>query len=83
MLLPVGAPDWMSDRQTLWNQIEAIEKHPRAQLCREFTVALQSELSVEQNLELLQGFLQEQFVRRGMVIDLAVHYPIDKDKTGR
>ena len=80
ILLPVGAPDWMSERQMLWNQIEAIEKHPRAQLCREFTVALQSELSVEQNLELLQGFLQEQFVSRGMVIDLAVHYPIDQDK---
>ena len=80
ILLPVGAPDWMSERQMLWNQIEAIEKHPRAQLCREFTVALQSELSVEQNLELLQGFLQEQFVSRGIVIDLAVHYPIDQDK---
>ena len=80
ILLPVGAPVWMSERQMLWNQIEAIEKHPRAQLCREFTVALQSELSVEQNLELLQGFLQEQFVSRGIVIDLAVHYPIDQDK---
>lgn len=80
LLLPVGAPAWMSERQMLWNQIEAIEKHPRAQLCREFTVALQSQLSVEQNLELLQGFLQEQFVSRGIVVDLAVHYPIDKDK---
>lgn len=82
ILLPVGASDWMAERQSLWNQIEVIEKHPRAQLCREFTVALQSELTIEQNIDLLRGFLQERFVSQGMVVDFAVHYPLEQDGRG-
>ena len=38
ILLPDGAPDWMADRQKLWNAVEAAEKRKDAQLAREFHI---------------------------------------------
>lgn len=42
-------------------------------LAREFVVALPIELSREQQIELLQTFIQEQFVSDGMCADAAIH----------
>src|SRR5690242_11639656 len=46
ILLPEGAPDWMSDREKLWNAVERGEKRKDAQLAREFNVALPRELTL-------------------------------------
>ena len=42
-------------------------------MAREFVVALPIELSREQQIELLQDFIQEQFVSDGMCADAAIH----------
>jgi len=70
---PENAPDWMSDRDQLWNAIEAIEKRRDAQLAREIEVSLPRELDGPARLELLRGFVQREFVDRGMIADLAIH----------
>ena len=36
-------------------------------------IALQNELTLEENIQLAREFCQEQFVARGMIVDLAVH----------
>lgn len=81
IILPEHAPGRLSDRQTLWNEVENIEKHPQAQLSYSFNIALQNEFSYEENLALAKQFVQENFVSRGMLVDFAVHDP-DKGEDG-
>ena len=75
ILLPPHAPTEYADRQTLWNAVEKIEQHPKAQLAYSFDIALQNEFSMEENIDLARHFLLEQFVSRGMTVDFAVHLP--------
>ena len=73
ILLPKDAPEWMGDREKLWNGVEQTEKRKDAQLAREINVALPRELNPEQNWNLLTSFVQQEFVDRGMVADVAFH----------
>ncbi len=75
ILAPDNAPDWMRDRSQLWNAVEKAEKRKDSQLARSLDIALPHELNLEQNLELLRGFVQEQWVDRGMIADIAIHLP--------
>lgn len=78
ILLPPHAPQDYADRQTLWNAVEAAEKRPDAQLAYSFDIALQNELTLEENKELAERFIRESFVARGTIVDYAIHDP-DKD----
>ena len=73
ILTPEYVPERLSDRETLWNEVEQIEKSKRAQLAYSFDIALQNELTLDENIELAREFCWEQFVARGMIVDLAVH----------
>lgn len=73
ILAPNNAPEWVHNRERLWNEVEKIEKNKNSQLSREINVALPVELSNEQQKELIKGFVQEQFVDRGMVADISIH----------
>jgi len=75
ILAPANTPDWMLDRSELWNAVEKIEKRKDSQVARSIDVGLMSELSLDQNVELIRGFIQEQFVKNGMIADLAIHAP--------
>ena len=79
ILLPAHAPPEYAERETLWNAVEKVERGKKAQLAYSFDIALQNELSMEENINLARQFLLEQFVRRGMIADFAVHSP---DKEG-
>lgn len=81
ILLPENAPQWMSNREKLWNAVEAHEKRKDAQLAREFNFALPRELTIEQNIELAKEFVKETFVKQGMVADLCIHN--DKQPDGQ
>ena len=72
-MLPPYAPERFRDRETLWNEVERIEQHPKAQLAYSFDIALQNEFSREENLALVRQFLLENFVSHGMIVDYAVH----------
>src|SRR5215210_1841693 len=73
ILLPENAPDWMRDREKLWNGVEQNENRKDAQLAREFNFALPQELTLEQNIALAKVFVQTAFVSQGMVADLCIH----------
>ena len=77
IMLPEGAPERFSDRETLWNDVEAFEKRKDAQLAREIEFAIPREMSREQGIELARDFVQAEFVDRGMIADLNVHRDID------
>lgn len=72
IMLPPNAPREYADRATLWNAVQKIEKNKNAQLCREFNIALPIEFSEEQQIAVLNEFLQP-LVDRGMIADIAIH----------
>ena len=73
ILTPEYVPERLTDRETLWNEVEHVERNNKAQLAYSFDIALQNELTLEENIRLAKEFCQEQFVARGMIVDLAVH----------
>ncbi|MCM3571269.1 MobQ family relaxase [Neobacillus mesonae] len=73
ILAPSHAPNWVYDRQKLWNEVEKKEKQWNAQLAREINVALPKELSHEDQEQLAIDFCNEIFVADGMIADLAIH----------
>ena len=81
ILLPKNAPEFLRDRNTLWNTVEASEKRKDAQLAREFNMALPRELTLEQQIELSREFVTKEFVEKGMIADLCIHN--DKMKDGQ
>ena len=73
VFLPKCAPQEWQDREKLWNAVEEVETAKDSRLAREFVVALPIELSREEQVELLQEFIREQFVSDGMCADAAIH----------
>ena len=78
IITPDGAPEWMHNREALWNAVERQENRSNSQLARDIMVALPHELDEAQRLELLRGFVREQFVDAGMVADFSVHAPSER-----
>ena len=73
VFLPEYAPQKWQDREKLWNAVEEVETAKDSRLAREFVVALPIELNREEQIELLQEFIREQFVADGMCADAAIH----------
>ena len=73
VFLPEYAPQEWQDREKLWNAVEEVETAKDSRLAREFVVALPIELSRTEQIELLQEFIQGQFVADGMCADAAIH----------
>jgi len=80
ILAPEGAPDWVFDRQKLWNACEQARNRVLGITARELRIALPRELNREQQVELVRGFLREEFVALGMVVDWSLHDEPDKNQ---
>ena len=79
VMLPENAPEAWRDRERLWNDVEAFEIRKDAQLAREVEFALPREMTQAQGIELARDFLQAEFVDRGMIADLNVHWDMAED----
>ena len=79
ILLPEHAPERLSERSTLWNEVEATEVRKDAQLSREVEFAIPRELNQQQGIELARDFVQAEFVEQGMIADLNVHWDVGVD----
>lgn len=73
ILAPADAPQWATDRAQLWNAVERREKRKDAQLFREFEIGLPVELNLDQQVELLRGWIAQEITPQGAVADVAVH----------
>ncbi len=73
ILLCVNAPSKYSDRQTLWNEVQKIEKQKNAQLCREVEVALPIEFSRNEQIEVVREYIKKNFTDKGMIADWSLH----------
>jgi ATP-dependent exoDNAse (exonuclease V) alpha subunit len=79
VLLPENAPEHLSDRERLWNDVEAFEVRKDAQLAREVEFVIPREMTQAQGIELARDFAQSEFVDHGMIADLNVHWDIGED----
>lgn len=83
ILAPEGAPPALLDRAQLWNLVERREMNADgtlkegAQLYREIEITLPRELSRDERVALVEGYVRDQFVSKGMIADLSIH-----NKTG-
>ena len=74
VMLPANAPEAWSDRERLWNDVEAFEVRKDVQLAREVEFALPREMTQAQGIESARDFVRGEFVDRGMIADLNVHW---------
>src|SRR5271170_3181037 len=79
VMLPENAPEAWSDRERLWNDLEAFEIRRDAQLSREVEFAIPREMSERDGIELARDFVRCEFLDRGMIADLNVHWDITED----
>ncbi|WP_316239469.1 Ti-type conjugative transfer relaxase TraA [Bradyrhizobium sp. SZCCHNR1015] len=79
VLLPENAPAAWSNRERLWNAVEAFEVRKDAQLSREVEFAIPREMSETQGIELARHFVRREFVGLGMIADLNVHWDRAED----
>ena len=83
VLTPENVPDEFHNREQLWNAVEAGEKRRDAQLAREIEFAIPRELDQSDGIELARDFVRDEFVSRGMIADLNVHWDIGADGLAR
>ena len=79
VMLPENAPQAWSDRERLWNDVEAFEVRKDAQLAREIEFAIPREMNEREGIELARDFVRAEFVDRGMIADLNVHWDMAED----
>lgn len=73
ILSPEHAPDWVNDRNILWNEVEKIEKQHNSQLAREIVFSLPQKLNDQEQTNLTIDFCKENFSDEGMVADISIH----------
>ena len=82
IMLPNCAPKEYADRNKLWNAVEMGEKAKDARLCREVEISLPVELPRTEQINLVQRFVQDNFVSAGMCADINIHDPPYTDDRG-
>ena len=81
IILPDHIPKEFNDRSTLWNKVEMAEKNSNAQLARQFIIGLPKELSLSENINLVERYIKENLTSQGMIVDYAIHDE-SQDKNG-
>ncbi len=72
IMTPAEAPAWASDREALWNTVEAREARKDSQLARLIEISLPVELSADERVALLRDYIAQEFVAKGMIADFSV-----------
>jgi len=67
--------NWARDRSTLWNTAEHSERQKNSRVAREYIVALPSEFTHAQRLDLTRSFSQALADRYQNAVDFAIHEP--------
>lgn len=74
IIAPENSPEWVYNREKLWNEVDRVETRCNSRTARELNIALPIELSKEQQKELAREYVKDAFVSKGMVADVCFHY---------
>ena len=78
IMTPKNVPDWVTIQPKLWNEVEGSEKRKDSQIARDIMIALPAELNSAQRIKLVRGYISEQFIKKGMIADFAIHAPSER-----
>jgi len=73
IMLPDYAPSEYGDRAILWNVVEKGERRGDAQTAREVEVALPKEFNLEENIQVVREYIDDNFISEGMCADFSIH----------
>jgi len=73
IFLPFETPPEFFDRQTMWNAVDKAEKRLDARTGRAAIAALPNELTLEEQIRLVNEFVIEAFINQGICVDIAIH----------
>lgn len=73
VLLPEQAPSDFHDLQHLCNVIENAENRYDARTAREFKASLPNELSVQESIQIVQEYIDDNFLNHGLCAIVAIH----------
>lgn len=75
IITPNHAPDWASNREKLWNEVDKKERsvQENSRVAREVILSLPNDLDYKLNKEIVKNFVQDEFVNQGMVADISIH----------
>lgn len=68
-----------AQRKKLWNWAEGLEKARDGRAARAFNAALPRELDYQTNCQVVREFVEEQFTKHGLIVDVAMHDKIASD----
>lgn len=71
--LPDNAPLDFLIQEILWNEVEKVEKNRNARLARVLIISLPKEIERNEQLQMIEQYVSEYFVSKGMCADVAVH----------
>lgn len=80
---PSEAPDWCRGRENIeqfWSRAELAERRKDAHIAERFIIALPHELTLQQNVWLIQDYIKEAFIRQGRIVQVAIHAPEHGDE---
>lgn len=72
---PENAKKELLDRESLWNEVEKVEKRKNSNLAREFEIAFPYELNQEQRAQMLNTLCEKIVERHNVVVDACIHAP--------
>ena len=73
VLIPDHAPREYLDHSKLWNSVEKVEKHAKAQLARLLKYSLPNWMSYELADKVVQEYIKRNFIAKGMCAEYAIH----------
>ena len=82
ILLPEGAHSKFENTSLLWNTAENAEKRKNSQVAKEAVLALPDnpEITLAHRIEMTKSFVQLHFVDKGLVAQIDIHAPHEKEK---
>ena len=73
VLLPEHAPEEFLDSETLWNEVERVERSRNSRLVRTVILALPKEFDHDTQIMATRAYVRYYFVQRGMCADVSIH----------
>ncbi len=82
VLLPEGADLKFRQAALLWNAAEKVEKRSDSQVAYDMVIALpdDKQITLADKIELAQRFLNENFVSKGLAVQLDIHSPHENER---
>lgn len=71
---PEGTPERLVDRETLWNEVMAVEKAKNSTYAREIELSFDNNMTLDECTQSLEKWIKENLTDRGYIADACIHW---------